>query len=699
MKHKIEVKNLTKTYKSKKGQAVTALDNINIEFPSKGMIFILGKSGSGKSTLLNLLGGLDNYDSGEIIIKGKTSKTFTQNDFDSYRNTYLGFIFQEYNILEEFNIYSNVGLALELQHQKANKDVIDQILNKVGLEGLGQRNPQELSGGQKQRVAIARALVKNPEIILADEPTGALDSSTGTQILKLLKELSQEKLVIIVSHDRENAIKFADRIIEFKDGKIISDENKLEIDETNSNEFKLINSSLSNKHALKIGASSLKYKPFRLVLTILLAFLSFALFGLSDTLGNFNETTATAQSIIDLNINISGYEKKEIFTNEFGIELEDTTAFTKEEYETFTTKYDVNSYKSISDYYLFRDAFERYDTTNVYYYGFSSDASGVVNVTNEDLNTLNYTINGQLPQNKNEIALTNYLAELFLNNEVTVYDDNQTPIKITINNIEDLIGKNIEVKDLETTNIFKVTGLINTNMDTKYDVPNLITEYDLFEEMRNYREYGFHSKIFVSNEYFTEIEQIKANTNNGKIYDMILFQTPERETLEEIISTTQSEEYPMYTIKNSSYRTILETSYFVTDLTPIAFYTGLFFAIFSAVLLFNFISISISYKQKEIGILRAIGARSIDIFKIFFYETLIIGLINFVLSSITLVIAVYFINEYLKSGIGLELTVFILSIRQFILLLTLSILVSFISSFIPVNKISRKKPIDSIRKI
>ena len=219
----LETKNLVKIYKPKKGVPVTALDNVSITFPEKGMVFLLGKSGSGKSTLLNLLGGLDSYNSGEIIIKGVSSKEFKQKHFDSYRNTYVGFIFQEYNVLDEFTVGANIALAIELQNRRAENEEINRILKEVDLEGFGKRRPSELSGGQKQRVAIARALVKNPEIIMADEPTGALDSATGRQVLDTLKKLSEDRLVIVVSHDREFAESYADRIIELADGKIIRD--------------------------------------------------------------------------------------------------------------------------------------------------------------------------------------------------------------------------------------------------------------------------------------------------------------------------------------------------------------------------------------------------------------------------------------------------------------------------------------------
>lgn len=222
----LEVKDLKKYYKAKGGAEVHALDGVSIEFPETGMVFLLGKSGSGKSTLLNVAGGLDKPDSGEIIVKGKSSKDFSQSDFDSYRNTFVGFIFQEYNILSEFNIENNIGLALELQGKKNDKAEINRLLETVDLKGLGKRKPNTLSGGQKQRIAIARALIKEPEIIMADEPTGALDSNTGKQVFDTLKKLSKTKLVIVVSHDRDFAEIYGDRVIELKDGKIISDREK-----------------------------------------------------------------------------------------------------------------------------------------------------------------------------------------------------------------------------------------------------------------------------------------------------------------------------------------------------------------------------------------------------------------------------------------------------------------------------------------
>lgn len=214
---------LCKTYRSKSGVEVQALRDVTVSFGERGMVFVLGKSGSGKSTLLHILGGLDYADAGRMEIDGRSTEHFSRKDFDDYRNEYVGFVFQDYNLLPSFSIWDNLAIALELQGKRAADGQIAAVLAQVGLEGMEKRKPTELSGGQRQRVAIARALIKEPRFILADEPTGALDEATGRSVLQLLKKLSEEKLVIVVSHDREFAREYGDRVIELADGKIVSD--------------------------------------------------------------------------------------------------------------------------------------------------------------------------------------------------------------------------------------------------------------------------------------------------------------------------------------------------------------------------------------------------------------------------------------------------------------------------------------------
>ena len=233
----IKVDNLTKIYKSKNRTNCTALDRVSFTLPDNGMVFVLGKSGSGKSTLLNLLGGLDGFDSGEIFFEDERLSKFTKYDFYDYRCRHIGFVFQDFHLLEELTVEENIALVLDLESAE-HGDLITNALAKVGLEEYGSRYPRELSGGQKQRVAMARAIVKNPEVILCDEPTGNLDADNSHQILNLLKEFSKTKLIIIVSHNVPDAEAYADRILELRDGQIMRDDvrrdgyfNKFEIDE------------------------------------------------------------------------------------------------------------------------------------------------------------------------------------------------------------------------------------------------------------------------------------------------------------------------------------------------------------------------------------------------------------------------------------------------------------------------------------
>lgn len=218
----MRIEHLTKVYKSAGGSTL-ALDDVSFTLPDKGLVFIVGKSGSGKSTLLNMLGGLDEITSGDIVIGDKRFSKFTNKDFDDYRNSYLGFVFQDFCLIDELSVENNVRLALDLQGENCSKEKIADILEKVELSNFANRKPKQLSGGQRQRVAIARALVKSPKLILADEPTGNLDSKTAIQVLELLKKLSQEILVVIVSHNISDAERYADRIIELADGKVLQD--------------------------------------------------------------------------------------------------------------------------------------------------------------------------------------------------------------------------------------------------------------------------------------------------------------------------------------------------------------------------------------------------------------------------------------------------------------------------------------------
>ena len=218
----IKITSLYKVYRSKRRKKVAALNNINLTLPDAGLVFVLGKSGSGKSTLLNLIGGLDKITSGTIEVDGNDISSLSEKEMCNYRNSHVGFIFQDYHLIEELTVYDNILLSLNLRRMHDHGDV-SRALAKVGLAGYENRYPSELSGGERQRVAIARAIIKKPRIILADEPTGNLDTETATSIIELLREISQNHLILIVSHNTRDARTYADRIIELAEGRIIDD--------------------------------------------------------------------------------------------------------------------------------------------------------------------------------------------------------------------------------------------------------------------------------------------------------------------------------------------------------------------------------------------------------------------------------------------------------------------------------------------
>ena len=238
----LKIKNITKQYITGDLKQV-ALDNISLNLRDSEFVAILGPSGSGKTTLLNIIGGLDRYDSGDLIINGISTKQYKDRDWDSYRNHTIGFVFQSYNLIMHLSILANVELALTISgvSKSERKQRAIDALKQVGLEKHIYKKPNQLSGGQMQRVAIARALVNDPDILLADEPTGALDSETSVQVMDLLKEVAKDRLVVMVTHNPELAKSYASRIVQVKDGKIIDDSNPYNLDEKDLPEVKYKN--------------------------------------------------------------------------------------------------------------------------------------------------------------------------------------------------------------------------------------------------------------------------------------------------------------------------------------------------------------------------------------------------------------------------------------------------------------------------
>ncbi len=266
----LQIKKICKQYKT--GNLIQkALDGVSLNLRDNEFVAILGPSGSGKTTLLNIIGGLDRYDSGDLIINGISTKKYKDRDWDSYRNHTIGFVFQSYNLIPHQTVLSNVELALTISgvSKSERRQRAKRALEQVGLGNQGHKKPSQMSGGQMQRVAIARALVNDPDILLADEPTGALDSETSIQVMDLLKEVAKDRLVVMVTHNPDLAKQYATRIVELKDGVILSDSNPFKVDEKykKAKHQNMGKSSMSLLTSLSLSFNNLKTKKARTILT------------------------------------------------------------------------------------------------------------------------------------------------------------------------------------------------------------------------------------------------------------------------------------------------------------------------------------------------------------------------------------------------------------------------------------------------
>ena len=858
----IELKNVVKKYKSKKGHTTTALNNISIKFDKKGMTFILGKSGSGKSTLLNVIGGLDKYDSGDILILGKSTKNFKKADFDSYRNTYVGFVFQEFNILEDYNVYENIVLALQLQKKNIDENKINELLEKLELKNLKTRKVNELSGGQKQRVAIARALIKNPKIILADEPTGNLDSKTGKQVMDLLKEISKEKLVIIVSHDNESANIYGDRIIEISDGTITRD-TKENVTMNHSDNYQIIKSKLPLRDSFKLGIGSLRHKKMKLVFTILLTICTLLFLSVIDTLSSYDVEKAHAKLLVDKKesfVKVGKYQFMEYdqydFYNKDQVKLDSKD----ERYIESKMKHKYYPlYKLQESYYYMKSGdllkIGQIDG-DILYTSLGENYDTDIVVSNDLKNLIKEKIIGRYPNNYNEILISNYVADLMIKGGITTYEKNDTDefsddYTFKPKSYEDIINSNKTFYFGDKGKV-KIVGIIDYDLskysslkDKKYDSKtttdeewklsnelivkannlygNIYVNEDFIKKLdvinveeldENTQYYNLSSNdiSFQSNGYYIapavpqkEIEyydgtewvktqSLKENEVVINIYQLISgseenyekglekyisnHPNEDRDTLEKKYFVNYIQDYDVigkkvnFTVKNRKDEVIDEykdlkivgltgfskddnsknyylsydlvgkykidvlqkTGYLVpiteyedfeymlktfpydkqiqtvtaysdevTSLVrtieiikDIAGWVSLVLFLFTAFLIGNFIMTSIHYRKKEIGVLRALGSRSIDIIKIFVWEGLVMSLISATISAILLIIVTSLLNNVIMAGTNMILTPFILGIRQFVIIYLVVFIVTMISSVLPIIKISKMKPIDAI---
>ncbi len=753
----LQVKNLRKEYVTNKSVVTTALDGVTLNFPETGMVFILGKSGSGKSTLLNLCGGLDKPSSGEIILNGKSCKDFKEKDFDLYRNTFAGFVFQEYNIVEEYTVEENVALALELQG-KRDKQEVAKILEEADLFDLAARKANTLSGGQKQRVAIARALVKQPQIILADEPTGALDSQTGTQIFDLLKKYSENRLVLVVSHDRDFAERYADRIIELQDGKVLSDVVRLpngsfgELDAQPDPPLKeqsaaFLRARLPFRHALRMGFGYLKSKPVRLAFSIILCVFAFVLFGLSSTLMFYSENSVMAETIRLDQGNYVNLVK--MFNVREKVWRADGTFYREQMLTPVTTKFTLNEYEELKKKYP--DALAAvYSSNKPHNFSWDKDLEDYYGS-----NRANYVIAdpslkvlaGRLPTAEDEIALPEFLFQVMKLEQskfVLVTEEdlaagklvNEDAPKHPVNTYGDVLYSEsnpatIFVKLGEIDFNFKIVGIYKNDAEPKAyrGLKKAVESGDYggsdypYKEKAWYslRNSGFYKYYVLSQEFFSkynsfwnqepfvphhpsesdyfysELDIKYKYTPDSVIGNIILKHNRSSIKLNRIVGLTDKEfaDDTYYELDKEVVGELDRVHGTVATFRNAFLYAGLGLALFAFLLMFNLISVSVITKKKEVGILRALGARSVDVFCIFFVEALFIAIVSAAGAMILSLILCHILNLMMIQTI--KAAIFIFGILSALFVTAVALFTAFFATLIPVANYTKKAPVESIR--
>lgn len=681
----IELLNVNKTYTSKSKIQVKALDQINLQFNSKGLVFILGKSGSGKTSLLNIIGGLDSANSSKILINGQELKRFDENTCAQYRNSYIGFVFQEYNLMNNLNVYDNIALALRLQKREVTDEIIHKVLEDVELTGLEKRQLDELSGGQKQRVAIARALVKDPVILLADEPTGNLDSETSIQIFELFKKLSLKKCVIVVSHDAEYAHQYADRIIELSDGHVIRDSNTIINDEKveipTKKKAKLPFSLIWNMSFGNIIKNKLRLLVTCVIVSFLVAVLSSVYTSLyvsddvtEDLMRLSNQDhLIVIEPISDKSINISNpnisVDLKRKLTSDVLINIKeialkyDSVLYPKTLIKVGddwikVKQLDVNwSESSLLESTLIpKPNDELFETIQESYINFTSV---------QETSPLLENVIGRAPTNRYEVVISNYMAELLLTYKHTDLDT-----------IEDLINQESWISFSDKLRL-KIVGIAMN------ETPLLRSDTTILQS--SFTNLYVHSSFLRTNPYPTT--QISYGIKMSESTNI-------KELINELKTIGTFTILPRYTDTLNRY-TRYELTIIMGLLVPLIGY-------FMLIFLGNYIASSILFRKKQIGILRALGCQVSEIQKIFLIEALFIGLfimslvlvmVPFMLDILNFAFMVHFFDTYISF---FHYPIFFLGVGHFIEVFTLIILVFTVLIIVLTHHINLLDPVDVI---
>ena len=770
----LELKNIVKKYNTG-GSEVEVLKSVNIHFRENEFVSILGASGSGKTTLLNIIGGLDKYTSGDMSLMGRSTKEFKDRDWDSYRNGTIGFVFQSYNLISHLSVIENVKLALSISGQSnaENDEKAKKVLEDVGLAEHLYKKPNQLSGGQMQRVAIARALVTDPKIILADEPTGALDSKTSVQIMKLIKEISKTKLVIMVTHNPELAKEYSDRIVRVKDGEIQEDTNPYVAREVADNGFVLKKTAMAFNSAIKSSFKNLLTKKFRTFMTVVASSIGIISIGLvlaiSSGMDKYIQTMQN-ENLSSMPIMISANQVN------FGLSVDDDNSekdsngselVPKSRRDVHRNLYSVDSLgngetfikysqNNAKDYYSSIDFAEGYKLQAL-----TKNAKGEVVAVKQEQTSFNDSIFGVLPEDKN-LIMNQYEVvksskdnfEYPSNNEVVLFTAKNNEIdKATIKALgfdenakvkyEDVIGKEFSV--VENNNYYRKIAdrFVPRDVDAKlYDsgikvkVVAILKAKDSFT--RPQMTIGYTralQKAMIEREAKSDIvvAQQKDKTRN-----IITNQKMDSDTAEQILATLgaktapsainiypksfndrdkiaevindfnkkvadkygpNSSNYHKYSITYADLAKQMTTimSQMINTISLILSAFAGISLIVSSIMIGILTYVSVVERTKEIGILRAIGARKKDITRIFIAEAGLIGFISGAVGvGVTMLLSVP-ISGSIAKALKVEAFTASLNAQSSIGLILLSLILTLIASIIPARIAAKKDPVEALR--
>ena len=780
----LELRNVNKTYVSSKKNKVEALKEVNLEFKTKGLNFILGASGSGKSTLLNLIGGIDKPTSGEILINGNKVGE-KELPLDEYRSNYISFIFQDFNLLPNLTIYDNIGIVYG-KNEEGIKERIEKILKAVGLEGYENRYPNELSGGQIQRVAIARALAKESSIILADEPTGNLNKENSENVCDILKQISKEKLVIVVSHNEELANKYGDRIIRIEDGKIIKDEelNKIEITEI---KFKENVHKFSNKNIIKLAIKNIFEKKVRFIISILSIIISFSILSLSLSVAFFDRPYVDSINIKNNNIQSyiiesNNYEKSVRLYKSVADKVTQTNGLEyirngviKSINQVISMGYELYpNYREIDDESIILPDYELYlsvENNNLHYisndevvkkkelkfddidkyYIYWNDKYYIAGVY-KTFRYENQDNENIYNKNKEEYdkTLSNAPEQMIFYTQESKYLTLRQHTSININ--DDSHGYllkfkyNNKVRELKNGSSIDVENATNTFFDDQKFYSNT-PRYP--EKNEVYLPLSMYNKLFGENyqidyylkqknidfelvhtpEYINETFNLEIIENGGdkkslvlenlvvkgitysnwfitsqevknKIYDFtrsqsLLIKTSSVDNQYEFLKQIYNDYliYPSYCYTNRLVKTqgdLLLTIFICKLLVPISIIL---------VILINTIIISqiVKAKDKENGILRAIGVKKSSILNIYLVQNIIMIFISFIMSLLISVAFIYLMNNKVVNDYSKTIKIIIFRWQYGVVMVLLTIIVNLIISYGSLYKAVSKNPVDVIR--